>query len=307
MKKFASFLLSLTLLSTYQPLQAAPLAGPQKRVTVMDLKDKSGGSTPWWTHVGSGMADMISTSLIKSGKCVVLEREELTVVQHEQQLGADGTLLPSTMPSKGKITGASLVLTGSVTEFGVQHQDVNVGSLSRVLPFGGNAGIERETARCVLDLRFVDTTTGHVIAATQAVGEASAHHVTEDVDSLPSVKFGTERFDQTLIGKATRQAVDKAVALIEKNLAAVPWYGRVVKAEDGKIFVNTGIEDMRTVGNEFDVVRQGEAMMDPDTGEALGSEKTTVGRIRLVSILGPRLAQAIALDQALPQTGDVIQ
>jgi len=307
MKNYGSLFLSLLVLAGQQPAQADALTGPKKRVTVMDFKDKSGGSTPWWTHVGAGMADMISTALTKSGKCIVLEREQLALVQDEQRLAADGTLLPSTAPEKGKMTGASLILTGAVTEFGVQHQDVNVGSLSRVLPFGGNAGIERETARCVLDLRFVDTTTGHVIAAEQAVGEASAHHVTEDVDTLPSIKFGTEKFDQTLIGKATRQAVDHAVVLIEKNLGTVPWYGRIVKADESKIFVNTGSEDSRSVGNEFDVLRPGETLYDPSTGEALGSEKTTVGRIRLVAILGPRLARAVAIDDAAPQTGDVIQ
>jgi curli biogenesis system outer membrane secretion channel CsgG len=283
--KFQTFSgLSLLVCVLSMTVNASP-EGPKKRVAIQDFKDKSGGATPWWADVGAGIADMISAALVKSGKCVVLERE----------------------PPAEKATGASLILTGAVTEFGVQHQDVNVGSFNRASPYSGNAGIERETARCVLDLRFVDTTTGRVIAAEHAVGEASAHHVTEEVDSLRSIKFGTERFDQTLIGKATRQTVDRAVALIEKNLAAAPWYGRIIKVDGGNIFVNTGIEDGRCAGNEFDVVRPGEALFDPGTGEALGTEKTPVGRIRLVAILGPRLARAVALEQTVPQTGDIIQ
>ena len=306
-------LLCLTLFLSLMPvpnqgLYAQAPTGLKKRVAVADFKDKSAHSAPWWDNVGSGMADMVGTALTKSGKCLVLEREQLGLIQKEQQLAVNGTMLASTAAPKGKLTGASLILTGDVTEFGIRHQDVGVGALSRVLPFGGNASIQRETARCVLDLRLVDTTTGHVIAAEKAEGEVSAHHLHEDLDVLPSVKIGTERFDETLLGKATRQAVDRAVALIEKHLDSLPWYGRIVKTDDtGKLFVNTGLDDGRGVGQEFDVVRTGETMFDPDSGETLGAEKTPVGRIRLVAILGPRLARAVSIEGSTPEAGDVIQ
>jgi hypothetical protein len=38
-----------------------------------------------------------------------------------------------------------------------------------------------------------------------------------------------------------------------------------------------------TAGMEFDVYKQGEDLIDPDTGHSLGKEETKIGRVKVVS------------------------
>jgi hypothetical protein len=216
-------------------LNAIPLSGPKRRIAILDFKDKSGGPALHDEWVGTEMADRVGHALKKSGACVVLDRDQLT--------------------------NASLIITGSVTQFSVQEH----------------------TARCALDLRVVDTTTGEVLVMAHITGNGSR------------------------IEAASHQATDQAVTFIEKNLDTSPWYGRIVKSELGDVRVNTGVEDGRRVDQEFDVLRPDRALLNPETGEIVSAKKTPIGRIRLVAILGPRLARAVRLEGIELQAGDVIQ
>lgn len=281
--------------------------GPKKRIAVLDFEDKSGHNYHW-ENIGTGMAEMLTTALFKTGKFIVIERAQLEKVMQEQQLGASGAVTPGTAAQLGKLIGVGFIVTGAVTEFGMKESKLGVGNLSRLagLP-GGGAGIQSQKARVGLDMRFIDTTTAQIIAAEKAEGESTSRSVQADVDILPSLEFGKEGFDSTVLGKATREAVEDAVELIEKNMESVPWFGRIVKVSGAKIMINTGQEDGRDAGDEFTVERAGEAMTDPDTGESLGSEVEQVGRIKIVAVKGKKLSEAAAVDGSAFQEGDMIK
>lgn len=241
----------------------------KKRIAVSTFEDKSGSG---YNHLGSGVADMLTTALVKSGKFIVIERNELDKVLAEQKLGESGLVTEQTAPKLGKLLGADLFVIGSVTECGTKE-----GNIGGNIPlFGGS--ITKKTARTVVDIRLVNTTTGEIIAAETKEGSESTTGVSvryEDIDFN-----NTSNWNDTDIGKATREAIDGVVELITENMSKIPWSGKVLKVNsDGTLLMKPGSEGNVEVGDEFDVFRVGEDVVDPDTGLSLGAEETKIGHV----------------------------
>jgi hypothetical protein len=83
--------------------------------------------------------------------------------------------------------------------------------------------------------------------------------------------------------------------------------GKIAKASGGAIYVNVGSEAGIKEGDEYDVYRAGEAIKDPDTGEVLGANESTVGRVRITAVMGPRLSKAAPVSGAVFKVGDVLK
>jgi curli biogenesis system outer membrane secretion channel CsgG len=149
--------------------------GPKARIAVSQFKDKTGKG--WWTGaIGDGMADMLSTALFHSNRYIVLERQQVSDVLREQDLGAAGRIKKGTEAAVGEIEGAELLITGAVTEFegAASGGGGGIGGIGgtagRVL--GGIAGGIKK-AHMAIDVRVVDTRTSRVVAATSVEGEAT--------------------------------------------------------------------------------------------------------------------------------------
>lgn len=247
--------------------------GLKKMIAVVDFEDKTDHSRWHWTgpDPGQGMSDMLVTALVQSGKFRVMEREQLQQVIKEQDLGQSGRVTEQTAPALGKLLGVTAIVYGSVSEFGYMASDTGGG----IAGIGG--GISKTTARVSIDVRMIDTTTGEIILADTASDEKSQMGLKLSTEDF---SFGHEgKFDQTLVGKATREAIDDLVEKVTDTLSNVPWTGRVVKADPGKIYLNAGQDVGVTPGMEFNVYRMGEELIDPVTGLSLGTEEELVGRV----------------------------
>ena len=92
--------------------------------------------------IGDGMADMLTTALVNSGRYIVLERESLDTVLTEQDLGASGRIRSDTAAAIGEIEGAELLIVAAVTEF-----DGNSGGTS------GSIGGANDSVRIPIPIR----------------------------------------------------------------------------------------------------------------------------------------------------------
>jgi curli biogenesis system outer membrane secretion channel CsgG len=265
---------------------AANAQGLKKRVAVMDFSVKSGGGY----ELGKGMADMLTTALVKSGSFIVIERQELDKVMKEQALGQSGAVSPQSAAQVGKILGVELIIVGGVTEFGQKQSEIGGGSSSSSiprpsLPFGASApnraSVKTSTARVGLDIRLVNSSTGEIIAAENVAEEESKAGL-----SAASSEFQFKNdpsFDNTLAGKAARKAIDKVVTLVSSKMAHVPWSGKILKVNsDNTVFIKPGTEGGVKNGDTFVVYSVGEEIVDPDTGEKLGAEETRSGVIKVM-------------------------
>jgi curli biogenesis system outer membrane secretion channel CsgG len=258
--------------------------GAKKIVCVMDLEDKSGqhGS---WRNIGTGVAEMLITALADTKKYTLIERSKLEAVMDEQKLGASGAVTAQTAAKIGRLLGAQYIITGSVTEFGIKDSKIGVGGLEKVLPFGGGAKMSKTKARAVIDVRAIDTTSAQITAAAKGEGEKSSADFSGNLSIAPSFDFGKEGFDETILGKAARKAVDSVAAELSKKFdEAGGGSVKIIKITGNQLFINSGGADGEKEGRTYAIYRLGEEMTDPDTGESLGAEEEKIGKAKVVKV-----------------------
>ncbi len=302
MRRLTALCLAALLLASLGRAWAADKGpGLKKRVAVVDFEDKTGHGA--W-HIGSGMADMLTTALVKSGQFMVIERQQLEQVMKEQKLGLSGAVTPQSAAQVGKLLGVELIVLGSVNEFGEKESSVG-GGLGGKLGGLNRLGVSNKTARVGLDVRLVNTTTGEIVAAEGFSEEESKKGVDVSTDEF---NFSNDaRFDQTLAGKATRKAVNKVIGLITKAMDKLPWSGKVLKINpDRTLMIKPGAEGGVKAGDVFNVFSQGEEIIDPDTGLSLGSEEKMVGTIE-VTDAKEKFATAKAISGSGFKAGDLVR
>lgn len=248
----------------------------KKRVAVFNFENKTGNRSPVYGQrtVGEEVSDMIITELVKSNKFRVIEREQLDALLKEQDLGRSGIMTPESAAAIGKVLGVELAVFGAVTEMG--HKKGDKGLKVK----GVNLGMGKSSAVVAIDIRIVNTSTGEIVSAENIRKTKSG--ISGGV-SFKNFNFNDrDQFDNSIVGKATRAAVDEVVALLSSSAANVPWSAKVITMNNGKVYINSGKSDGITVGSSMKVYRQGEELIDPDTGLNLGSVEQVVGTIKVI-------------------------
>ncbi|MFQ5825310.1 MAG: CsgG/HfaB family protein [bacterium] len=249
----------------------------KKRVAVFTFEDKTDHRYYWWNRksVGEGMSDMLMTALVKSGNYRVIERQELDQILKEQKLGASGIITEQSATEMGKLLGVELAVMGSVSEFGYKKSDVG----GRIKGFG--LGIQKQSAVVGVDCRLVNTTTGEIIASEGVRKEKSAKGIKIDTDKID---FKSQKdFDQSLVGKAARDAINTVVKMIDKNVKNIPWQAKVIMVKGEMVYINSGSTSGVENGDLFFIYQKGEELIDPDTGLSLGSIDTKIGEIKVIN------------------------
>ncbi len=270
--------------------------GPKMRVAVVDFRDEFSGVG---THasgqgsafsdalnaftnlvnksypgagvqtVGAGATKMLETALVQSGNFDVYTRVDLDKVLKEQALGMTGAVTAQSAAKAGQLVGVSGVVVGAVTEFGEKVKGVSMLGL---------VGSRDATARVVIDVQIIDTTTGQIVKALSAEGEETNVGV-----SLALVSGGTS-LDDTKVGKAMRKAVNKLVEDLKAEMANTPWSAKIVKADGNTVIINAGSSGDMQQGMTLQVYKAGEELIDPDTGASLGKEETMAGEIMITQV-----------------------
>jgi curli biogenesis system outer membrane secretion channel CsgG len=291
-RQWAPLMMALLLITAGSDVFADPL---KKTIAVSRFEDKAGA------RVGDGMADMLTDSLIQSGRFVVLERQTLEDVIGEQDLAASGRAAESQSAQTGKLVSAQILIKGAITEF-----ESESGSSGSGISFGGiSIGSRSTRAHVAVVLRIIDTTTGEALDSTRVEGKAEASGIDLGVD-IGGVGFGTEGFEKTPLGKATQIAIDNAVIKIVNRLESVPIQGRIIKVSGKDIYTNLGIRNGAVVGQVFNVYSPGEELIDPGTGENLGSEMIKRGSIKIAAVK-EKFSKAEPVSGELFETGFILK
>ena len=283
-------------------LTAAVQAQPKKRVAVFSFEDKSKHGYHWWTggSPGDGMADMLITELVKSGKYTVIERGEIDQIMQEQNLGMSGRVTPQSAAEIGKLLGVELAIMGAVTEFGVAKG----GTGGRIQGIG--IGVSKQKAVVAIDVRFVNTNTGEILLAENVRKEEAKSGLRLNTSEF---SFNNRNdFDNSLAGKATRAAIDEIMELIDGQMAQTVWEGMVILVRDGVIYMKPGGDSGVEVGDVYTVYGKGEELIDPETGISLGSEETKLGTIKVTSLVtGGKAAKATPVQGNGFKKGDILR
>ncbi|HQR47137.1 MAG TPA: CsgG/HfaB family protein [Thermoanaerobaculia bacterium] len=285
---------------------AAAQAKP--RVAVIEFKNKVSGWSWGWYHAGEQTQDMFVTELVKRGSYRVIEREQLAHIMQEKGLALSGDLDPKTAMKVGKLLGVEYIITGALTELGAQKTGASVpGGLLRGLP---SINVGTSKMDCAIDARAFSVSTGEIVWADSAKESSSDAKV-----YVAGAGGGVD--DQRKLDHLIRPVVVKlADSLSKKTLStsgaggagdASGVAGKVARVDGGTIYLNVGSEAGVKEGDEFNVVRMGAPIKDPDTGEVLGQNETKVGRLKIDKVMGPRLSTARPVSGKDFKPGDAIK
>ena len=278
-----------------QEVEEKPLTGLKKRIAVFNFENKSDYGKG---NVGEGMADMLTTELVKSGKYRVIERGQIQTVMQEQKLGLTGAVTSNTASQLGKLLGVELAVFGSVTEFGQKKEEKGAGFKGR------SFGMTKTVARVAIDVRIVNTETGEILAADNVAKEEKKTGLAVKV---PDFNFQDKSsFDKTLVGKATRACIQEIIHKIDAQMGKVPWYGKIIKESGGIVYINRGVSSGLQVGNVLEAYSPGEELIDPETGISLGSEESKIGRVQIIDVQ-QRFSKAIIKQGAGFKAGDLVK
>jgi len=276
-------------------------AGP--RVAVMDFKNQ----TPYggW-RLGSGAADILTTELVKTGKFDMFERERLSTIIKEQNLGTSGRVDPASAARIGKIIGVNYIITGAVTEYGQ----------SRSGGGGGGVNVGKVGYHSAVDIRMVDATTGRIVFAD------TASHSKSSVKVKIFGFGGGESFNEKLATETMREAIKKVAAKMDatkfkasssrkpapaKAKAAKPAGKAVIADVDGNIItLNKGKNAGFKMGQTVTISRQSKVIKDPSTGKVLKIKYKTVGKIKL-SEVEEAYSEGTITDGSGFKVGDIIR
>ena len=207
--------------------------------------------------------DMITTALVKTNKFDVVERDRLGEIAQEQGIQ---TMNEGGFPTGVSVEGVDYILLGAITEYGTKEQAAQFGK------FGGAS----ETARMAVDVRVIDAHTGSIGFAETISKEVR----TGGAFAIEGVASGGESDSSAALGEVMRVTARGVTALVVSNIFPI----KVVRVQDnGEVMLNYG-EALLGEDDVLDVFSQGEAFIDPDTGEELGREETLVGKLRVTSV-----------------------
>ncbi|MBI2424995.1 MAG: hypothetical protein HYV27_19365 [Candidatus Hydrogenedentes bacterium] len=213
--------------------------------------------------VGNSLADMMTTSLVKTGKFDIIERMELQKVFDEQALGASGAVDAKTAAQIGKNKGADYILIGVVTQAGESEGGGGIGGLT----------LSRKRFLLAVDVRFVDTTTGKVM-----FGEAFEHEVKKSQVGVGSAAFSESNPTGGELGREVISTIVNKILLtvFPPRIASIDLATKAVALNYGDVLFDPG--------QTWEIFREGEAIIDPVSQEQLGRHAVVIGRLSIDSV-----------------------
>lgn len=202
------YIVSFALLTVF--VSTSPVEARKKPVMAVD--EFKNDTNAWWWRGGTGrdLAGMLTNELAAGGEFKMVERKRLKSVLKEQDLAASGRIRKGTGAKMGQITGASYLVTGTVTAF-EQDTSTRGGGLS----FGGiSIGGSKKKAYLAIDIRVINSTTGDIEFVRTIEGKSSGGGL-----SLGFSKFGVGGSvggtEKTPAGKAIRACVIEVAEYLE--------------------------------------------------------------------------------------------
>ena len=320
--KLSRFLPAILALATTLSAQSTPR---KARIAVMDFDYatvQSASSAMFGSNVdvGKGITDLLIANLVKNGTYSIIERAALDKIMAEQNFSNSQRADPSSAARLGKLLGVDAIIVGSVTQFGNETKKTNVGGGGGNWGgFGvGGIGHSKSNANVGVTARIVNVDTGEILAIAEGAGTSSRSST-----SLlggggnwhgwgnGNVDFGSSNFQETIIGEATKQAVDKLTSDVIADapkvaVRQVSIDGLVAAVDGGQIVLNVGKKAGVNVGDTLEVVRVTKEIKDPSTGAVIRRLTSSVGIIKATDV-DDASAVCTAVSGSGFQTGDRVR
>jgi curli biogenesis system outer membrane secretion channel CsgG len=265
-------------------LAAPSFAQGKIKVAIWEF-DNNAAHTYWYSDkLGPAARNIIDTAFsenkLLASKFSVVERDKLNLVLKEQGLAQTGAVDPATAAKVGKILGVKYIILGGIDKFDVNK---NSGAIGR---FGVGASVVQSNA--TVNLRVVDSTTAERVISIAGDGSVKkGGGFVKDAAFSRDAEWGLA---SETVNEAAKAVVAKLVSsdyLARISDAAHPGgmvEGKIIKVEGNKAYINLGASSGIKMGDKFNVVNVGEALIDPDTGAKLGASEKQTGSGAVVEV-----------------------
>jgi curli biogenesis system outer membrane secretion channel CsgG len=298
-----AFLLAFSAGIVERPATAQAAFKHKPRIAILDFDYATVQSTSSAmfgnnVDVGKGITDLLVTGLVKDGTFSIIERKALDKIMTEQNFSNSQRADPASAAKLGKLLGVDAIIVGSITQFGNETKKTNIGGGGGSWGGYGVGGIghSKSNANVGITARIVNVDTGEILGVAEGAGTSSRSST-----SLlggggrgwsgggGNVDFGSSNFQETIIGEATKIAVDKLTADIVSNASrisvrAITVDGLVAAIDGDQIVLNVGKRAGVSVGDQLEVVRVTKEIKDPETGAVIRRLTSSIGIIRATDV-----------------------
>jgi hypothetical protein len=233
----------------------------------------------------------IEKALLGTRKFEVLTRGEaqLRAILEEQELAASSMSSGNAAPG-GMIEAADYVALPTVRAFRFHRGHTAVPNVS-------DKWFRQDSGALEVDVQIVDTASAQVKATfTMSDRFSSGRDIVNGRGGSP----GSARF-HTMATNIAGQMAEKLVDAVFPML--------VIGVQGSTVYVNRGEDGGLRQGEVLSVFRPGIQLVDPYTGEVLGSAETEIGTVRVVRV-NPRFTMAdVVPDKTTepPSEGDILR
>jgi len=273
---------------TVAPPRQVSHKGPKLRVGIVDFINKSSYGAG---RLGTSASDILTTELFKTGAFIMVERAQLKQILGEQALGQSGAVSAESAAQAGKVLGLNALVTGSISQFGVSTGGADYGVYKQKV----------QTAKCVVDVRVVDASTGQLLFADSGKGEF-------EKKAQEVLGMGTRAgYDETLGQEALRSAITKFMDNLVQKLQSVEWSGAVAMVTGTDVYINAGRDVGLNPGDVLMVQTLGQEIVDPQTKVVLGRTRGAVKAELMVTEIDERFTIAKIRTGVGIQVGDMVR
>jgi hypothetical protein len=235
----------------------------------------------------STLLDEMEASIQKSRKFELLSRKKATLetIREEQEF-AKSDLTKGNAAAEGQIENANFLILPVV-------QDFKFYRTSKPVPNLANKYIRRDTGMIELNAQVIDTSTGGIKTTFYMKSAfATKDQVVNSKGGAPnSVHF--TKLAKTVSSQMADQLVDAVFPM------------RILNVQGNQVWINRGKDGGLKKGDVLKVYRPGVELIDPDTGENLGSAETEIGEIKVTRV-NPKFTIAEGKNLSEPaQKGDI--
>lgn len=200
-------------------------SGPRANMAVIRFVDATGGRFNryrWYSkEAGDAMARKLTSSLLSTKKFRMVQRSNVADLMNEINFGASGAVNAGSAANFGRMLGARLIVTASITDF-EDSGGSKGGAGARAGLLGGVIGAATKKTYMAVNLEVVDVETSEIVASEQL--EATIRDVAGGIvggvlgGSAAAVVGGVAGWDNEPRGKALQKIINSAVDFLFVNV-----------------------------------------------------------------------------------------
>lgn len=230
----------------------------------------------------------LTASINATRKFTLVARSDLKHVLAEQELGQSGNVNAESAAQAGNLSGADYVLVVTIDDFEDSTEKMEFATLNKV-------GIKRKLRIGVVG-KIIDSTTGKLLESVVVKSEKN-----DSRSESKELASNAESSDVLLV-----EIVEDTATKLATRVADVVFPVRVLVKRGKQVTINRGEGGGVEVGQVWDAFALGEELIDPDTGESLGSEEVKVGSVKIDRV-NPKTSTAEVMDDTGIDKGAVLR